>query len=234
MRSISLHLYHSGVTDNSIHYGVAIALSGRAHKSLQDWEPIPPCLAMIRLKGTIYNVSLIAVYAPILDSDDLVKDAFYNELQATVNKITANDMLVIAGDWNDRTGKADAQNRTSLVLANGDRRINFAFSNHLTVSNTKFQHPEHHLVPWYSNDGVTATQIDYILVRKRWASNVLDCRVYRGAETGNTHGSDHALDKTKPPIRLEANNHGYRQTRFDITTLKRQDIAECFRLDLRN
>jgi len=113
------------------------------------------------------------------------KDAFYNELQATVSRIPANDMLVIAGDWNGRTGEADAQNRTSLGpfgvgnrCANGDRLINFALNNHLIVSNTKFNHPEYHLVTWYSNDGVTTNQIDYILVRKCWASNVLDCRAY--------------------------------------------------------
>jgi len=50
-----------------------------------------------------------------------------------------------------------------MLLRNGDRLINFAFNNHLMVSNTKFQHLEHHLVTWYSNDGVTANQIDYIL-----------------------------------------------------------------------
>jgi len=72
-----------------------------------------------------------------------VKGAFYNELQATGNRIPTNDMLVIAGDWNGRTGIADEQYRTSLGpfgvgrrCTDGDRLINLAHNNHLMVLNT--------------------------------------------------------------------------------------------------
>ncbi len=32
-----------------------------------------------------------------------------------------------------------------------------------------------------------------MLVRYNWASSVIDCRAYTGAQTGSEHGSDHAM-----------------------------------------
>lgn len=97
------HLYHSGVEDNSGLYGVAIALSPVAQAALLAWEPVSHRLAMVRLKGAVINVTVISVYTPTLNATEEEKDIFYRDLQAVVDRTPSTDLLV-AGDWNTRTG----------------------------------------------------------------------------------------------------------------------------------
>ncbi|CAI9726958.1 Hypothetical predicted protein [Octopus vulgaris] len=181
------HLYHSGVTDNSGLHGVATALSPDAQAALLAWQPISHRLALVRLKGQISNVSVIAVYAPTLNADDADKMQFYADLQAAVDDVPSSDVPIVAGDWNARTGPADDTTRHILGrfalgarCDNGERLMSFKEANRLIVTNIRFQHPRHHLITWRSNDGRTANQIDYILVRSRWASSVMDSRAFRG------------------------------------------------------
>ncbi len=83
----------------------------------------------------------------------------------------AGDILVVVGDWNSHTGRAEETSRQVLGnfglgtrCASGDRLVNFATDNRLVVTNTRFQHPRRHLVIWYSNDQRRRNQIDYVLV----------------------------------------------------------------------
>ena len=197
-------LCHSGVNDNSGLHGVAFALSCRAYDSLLAWTPFSPRLAMARFKGTPTNITVIAVYAPTLNATPESVVDFYEQLQNVVNGVPRRDILIIAGDWNARVGPGDSFTRHILGkfglgqrCSNGDHLVNFADYNRLVVTNTRFQHPRKHLLTWYSNDGRTAHQLDYILIRSRWISSVEDCRSYRGAETGNRCGSDHTLVRAK-------------------------------------
>ncbi len=123
-----------------------------------DWAPLSSRPAKARLKGEIANVAILAEYAPTLDADDGVKDASCAELQAAVENVPTGDILVVAGDWNARTGPADEISRQVLgnfglvtPCANGGHLVNFATANRLVVTNTRFQHPRRHLVTLYSN-----------------------------------------------------------------------------------
>ncbi|CAE1309668.1 Craniofacial development protein 2 [Acanthosepion pharaonis] len=193
-QSLTVRTLYNGVEDNSGLYGVAIALGPVARAALLAWEPVSHRLAMVRLKGAVINITVISVYAPTLNTAEEDKDIFYRDLQAVVDRTPSIDLLVVAGDWNARTGPADESNRHVLSrfalgtrCDNGDRLVNFAVANRLVVTKTRFQHPRRHLVTWRSNDGRTSNQIDYILVRARWASSVLDSRAYRGADTSSAH-----------------------------------------------
>ncbi len=109
-------------------------------------------------------------------------------------------MLVVAGDWNARTGPVDTAARYVLgkfavgtKCTNGDRLVILASANRLVVSSTRFEHPQRHLVTWFSTDGRTRHQIDNLLVQSRWALSVIDSRAYNGAQAGSEHGSNQAM-----------------------------------------
>ncbi len=136
-------------------------------------------------------------------------------------------MLIIVGDWNARPGPVDMATRHILGkfavgtrCANCDRLVNFASANRIVVSSTRFQHPQRHLVTWFSNDGRTRNQIDHMLVRPHWASSVIDCRAYNGAQTGNEHGSDHAMVRARLRLRMKATRIPNRPAKFDTAKLK--------------
>ncbi len=97
--------------------------------------------------------TVVAAYAPTLDAAEEAKDSFYGDLQDAVDRVTAGDMLIVAGDWNARPGPVDTATRHILGkfavgtrCANGDRLVNFASANRLVVSSTRVQHPQRHLV----------------------------------------------------------------------------------------
>lgn len=107
-------------------------------------------------------------------------------------------------------------------------------TNRLTVSSTCFQHPQHHLVMWYSNDSIITNQIDHILLKARWPSSVLDCCTYYGAETGNKNGSDHIFVRAKMYLHLKVNKKMILDPRFDVAKLKCKGTKATFQLKLSN
>ena len=132
----SYDLYYSGISDNSGLYGVASALSGKARASLLEWEPISPRLARIRLRGEVFNVSILSIYADTNASSETEKDHFYGTLQTAVSKVPTSDMLIIAGDWNARAGANNATSRRYMGnfsvgdrCPNGNRMLDSAYTN---------------------------------------------------------------------------------------------------------
>ncbi len=57
----SIHLYHSGVVDNTGRHGVIIALSEAAQVALLAWVPISPHLAGARLPTKHQHGSLLVM-----------------------------------------------------------------------------------------------------------------------------------------------------------------------------
>lgn len=226
------HLFHSGPNNNSGQHGVAIAIRDKIRKSLMSWSPISPRLASIRLRGKYVNISIVAVYAPTLSSSDEVKDDFYRDLKKTLKDIPRRDLLIIAGDWNARVGPSDPTWRDVIGnfgmgnrCTNGDRLLELAREFNLVVTNTMFRHPRRHTLTWYSNDKKTRNQIDYILVSRRWRSSILDSRVYRGAETGAEHGSDHKLVCMRLMMRFASHQKTNRCIRLDCSRLKNPEVS---------
>ena len=229
-------LYYSGPPTRTGQHGVAIAMNKRARDALLAWEPISERIAVARFKGTITNMTVVAVYAPTLNSDDTVKYDFYAQLQAVMDRTPQRDLMLIAGDWNARTGPADESTRHILGkyalgqrCENGGRLVNFAALNRLVVTNTRFQHPRRQLLTWYSNDGHTANQIDYILIRSRWSTSVLDSRAYRGAEAG----SDHALVRAKIKLRLSTRRKLVPPKRINLMSLSDPQTRSVFDTTIR-
>ncbi|VDL89101.1 unnamed protein product [Schistocephalus solidus] len=157
------NLYHSGHRDFSGRHGVVISLSKQANRVPLAWEPV--------------NDWIVALYAPISAVEQREKETFYSQLQVLVERIRRRNLLIVAGDWNGRTGCGESTN--SHVIGrfglgsrceNGERPLNFAAQNQLFVTNTYFQHRNTHLLTWYFNDGHTASQIDYILVGSLYPS----------------------------------------------------------------
>jgi len=227
-------LYYSGTEARTGQHGVGIAIKDSVHKTLISWRPVSERIALARFKASPVNVTVVAVYAPTLQADTLVVDDFYKELQSVVRSVPRRDVLIVAGDWNARTGPADPD--TTHILGrfglgrrceNGERLVSFADYNRLVVTNTRFQHPRRHLLTWYSNDGHTANQIDYILVRARWSTSVLDSRAFRGAVTGNASDSDHVLVRAKIRLRLSSHLRQLKPKRFNVKALQDPQVSSA-------
>ena len=147
-------------------------------------------LLKIIIGNAVYT--FISLYAPQSGLPEPEKDRFYDQLQSTVAKIPASEMLIIVGDWNGHVGvDADAYMEAhgghgfGVRNAEGERVLEFAVANDLLIGNTLFKKRDSHLVTYSS--GNHRTQIDYILFRKRLRKSVSNVKVIPNEECVQQH-----------------------------------------------
>ncbi len=108
---------------------------------------------------------------------------------------------------------------------NGCRLIDHAVSNNMVISSTCFPHKNIHKATWISPDGLTANQIDHVLIDGRHCSNILDVRSCRGPNID----SDHYLVKVRFRARIRTKmNKKEVVKRFDIDKLKDMEIRKQY------
>ena len=111
---------YSGREDDLHHEGVAIIMKKGMEKYLMEWKPVNSKITQARLKGRLVetskqqdyssmikrqtNLSIIQCYAPSNDSNDRDKEAFYEQLQATLENVHCRDLLLLMGDLNTKVG----------------------------------------------------------------------------------------------------------------------------------
>ncbi|XP_037870090.1 LINE-1 retrotransposable element ORF2 protein [Bombyx mori] len=174
----------------------------------------------MKLKASPVNLNLIQVYAPTSTAPPEVLENFYRELQIVIAKVPNRELLVIMGDFNSKIGANsnlynNCVGKFGLGLRNerGERLMRFANENGLTVANSLFQHHPRRLYTWTSPGGKHRNQIDYILIRSRWRTSVLNAHTLHGA----CCGSDHELLVAKIRLKLKAARSPRAQRRIEVT-----------------
>ncbi len=80
----------------------------------------------------------------------------------------------------------------------GDRLAEFCCANNLTIMNTCFDHHKRNLYTWKSPGDRYRNQIDYIIMKRRWKSSVMDAKTYPGADCETDHILLAAKMRVKP------------------------------------
>jgi len=80
----------------------------------------------VRLSGRPWNLTLIQVYAPTNQAEDQEKENFYTCLQQVHQQIPKQDIVLLSGDFNAKTGKGAPIGKHALRSQNdnGERKIN--------------------------------------------------------------------------------------------------------------
>lgn len=147
-------------------------------------------LLRLVLGKTVYT--FISVYAPQSGLSLTAKEQFYDQLQNTVSKIPASEMLFPIGDWNGHVGTESGAYREAhgghgygVRNTEGERILEFAIANELLVGNTLFKKRDSHLITYSSGDH--RTQIDYILFRRCIRGTVSNVKVIPAEECVQQH-----------------------------------------------
>ena len=139
------------------------------------------------------------------------------------------------GDWNAKVGKdaygnwqgscgpscSDDTNETGL------RPLEFDTFNDLVLANTFGHHKAFRRWTWHSPNGQHHNQIDYILMRKHFRSevNIARTRSFPGADIG----SDHDLLMMTFRLRLKKiSKPRHTRLKFDLEKLKDPNVLETF------
>ncbi|VDP30499.1 unnamed protein product [Schistosoma margrebowiei] len=115
-------LYSGHEEENAPHtQGFALMLSKVARNALVGWEShgsrIIKASFETKKEGILMNI--IQCYAPTNDSNDDIKDQFYDRLQSTIENCLRKDLTILMGDLNakvgiDNTGYEDIMRRHGL------------------------------------------------------------------------------------------------------------------------
>ena len=228
---------HSGREE--LHYqGVGIIMHKNSAKSLIGWKPVNERIITARFQTKHAKVTVVQVYAPTETSPVEEKDAFYEQLQTTLDDVSSYDVKLLLGDFNAKIGPDRSGSETVIgphgsaqnTNDNGERMTMMCSANGLYVGNTLFKHKRIHKMTWTSPDGNTQNEIDYVCVNRRWRSSLLDVRAYRGADVG----SDHNLVTAKIRIKLTRVKRSQATRPFALPALKDPEIADCYRIEVSN
>ena len=237
MTSNGRTVLYSGQTEHH-QSGVGLILSKEAARCLIGWEPVSDRILTARFQSCHTKTTVIQVYAPTEDSAEADKDAFYNQLQDTFNRIPDHDVKILMGDLNakidgDRTGMelvVGPHGSAQKTNNNGERLLLFCSVNSLAVANTFFAHKDIHKKTWRSPDGKTNNEIDYLCISQRWKTSIKDVKACRGADVG----SDHHLVRAMLQLRLKRLKKSEKVQPFATTKLKDPETVKAYQLQLHN
>ncbi|VDP20395.1 unnamed protein product [Schistosoma margrebowiei] len=184
-------------------------------------------------------MNIIQCYAPTNDSNDDIKDQFYERLQSVIEKCPRKDLTILIGDLNakvgiDNTGYEDIMGRhgQGQRKENGERFANLCAFNKLVIGGTIFPHRRIHKATWISPDHTTKNQIDHTGINKKFRRTMEDVRTRRGADAA----SDHHLVVANLKLKLKK-NWTTGQTalqRFITTFLRDTNKINEFKISLNN
>lgn len=216
-------LFYSGHAKDHV-FGTGFMVSRKWRQNVIEFKPVDERMCVLRIKGSIFNISIICVHAPTEEKEDEIKEQFYDKLDLQFDGLPKADMKIVVGDFNAKIGREAGYFPTIGKYSlhdssnnNGSRTVEFAASHGLVVKSTWFQHKNIHKATWISPDGVTRNQIDHVLIEGRHFSSILDVRSFRGADCD----SDHMLvvGKLRTRISNEKKIRGERKRKWDVEKL---------------
>ena len=111
----------------------------------------------VHFQGKPFNITVIQVYAPISNIEEVEVEQFYEDLQDIPELIPKKHVLIIIGDWNTKVGSQELPGVTDkfgLGVRNkaGQRLTEFCQENTLVIANTLFQQHKRRFHTWISPD----------------------------------------------------------------------------------
>ena len=172
--------------------GVSILLAQEWMEKVYDICSIPDRLMMIKLAIENNIIAVLPCYAPQVGLDNTIKDAFYDLLNSTVNKMSAAETLMISGDFNGHVGPMvdgyeGVHGGHGYGLRNTEREpiLEFVVVHDLVLENTYFHKKDNHLIIYYLRGN--SSQIDHTPVRKSNFKQICNMKNFPGEQVGTQH-----------------------------------------------
>lgn len=200
-------LYHSGKKGEHM-AGVSILVRANVGISFTSVSE-RLCMFSLALIKPKRRITMTCAYVPTLPNsitNPEVKESFYTQLEFFIKSVSHRTMLIIAGDFNTKTGTGYWLFRTNMRIfakgrlnSNGRELLELTSRNDLLLTNTVFYHRLSHITTWESpnrnltyKDGAVRrnpfrNQIDYILTRCKDRQLVTNARLHAGTTTYSDH-----------------------------------------------
>ncbi|XP_056647266.1 craniofacial development protein 2-like [Diorhabda sublineata] len=141
-------LFYSGVDKNlRAPGGVGLLVNKKFEKDIKEVQYISHSIIQITVELANERTHLLSIYAPDVSKLKEEREAFFDALQAMLDKIPSKDKVFIMGDFNSRIGNTVIPGimhsfNEGAVNDNGDILIDVCALNELRINNTYFDHKE--------------------------------------------------------------------------------------------
>ena len=210
--------------------GVGLLINKAAEEALEEVKCYNERIIVANFGGNP-STTVIVHYAPVEESEES-KD-HYNKLADVINSIPKHNLLIAMGDYNAHIGKEDGLfTHHESTNTNGQMLLDLAAETNLVITNTKFQKKKGKLWTYLSDMNGIKSQVDYILVNKKWINSVKDVEAYNSYAS---LGSDHRVVTARIKLSLRVCKTPKRKTVYDWERLKNDtDLQECYTVTVRN
>ena len=157
----------------------------------------------------------------------------YETLTNIVNDIPKHHVIIECGDFNAHLG-TDAVRHTfhEQTNSNGKLLLEHASECSMHITNTMFEKKKGKLWTYVSDMSGTKSQIDYILINKKWKNSVHDCEAYNSF---SSMGSDHRLVTAKIRLSLRTSKSPALKKKYDWSVLRNTThLQELYTITVRN
>ncbi|XP_033118973.1 craniofacial development protein 2-like [Anneissia japonica] len=158
----------------------------------------------MKLHTNLGVVSLINIYAPTIQASTEEIDVFYTQLDQAVTKIPKSKQLFILGDFNARVGKDVLSWSPHIgcfgvgkLNSNGRRLLEFTALHNLCI-NTFYGISFRRRVSWCHPRSKDWHQLNHIVTRRSFLSNVSLTRSFHSADCDTDHAPLCSIVKLKP------------------------------------
>jgi hypothetical protein len=191
-------IINSGSKENN--YGTGFMVSKGIIQNLICYKTENERICTVRMRGRFFNTTFISIHAPTQETEEDIKDQFYERLERTYDEIPRNDIKIILGDFNAKIGKEvmyrpaiGTHSRHETSNENGRRVVDFTLWKNMCISSIYFPQINIHKETRISPNGGTRNQTDHVIIDTRHAKDIIDaktCREQTATQITFWHESD--------------------------------------------
>ena len=156
--------------------GVGILVDSHSEKSLAEIKPINNRIMVAVFNGNP-NTTVVVNYAPVERSEEA--EEHYKMLSNVINSIPKRHVIIECGDFNAHLGRDNFKYAFhEKTNSNGSLLLEHATESDLHITNTLFKKKKSRQWTFISDMNGAKSQIDYILVNKKWKNSVHNTEAY--------------------------------------------------------
>ena len=233
-----VHLITSSAWRNSVQAstgGVGFMLTKNAYNAISLIKTYGKRILLVSFDGNP-RLTMVSVYSPTECSSKEEAEEFHDNLRVAIKDVPAHHLLMVVGDLNAHLSKLNEEDTGwywhKVSNRNGGLLRDTILEGQLEATNHRFQKKPGKLWTHLSDGTLTKSQIDYILVRKKWRSSVKNTEA---CNSFNSLGSDHRVVLSSVKLSLRKSKRPPQVARYNYDPLKTdEDLQSRYAVEVRN
>ena len=197
--------------------------------ALAEIKPQNDRILQANFSGNPYT-TIVVNYAPVEGSE--LAGSHYEKLNSVINDIPKHNMIIELGDFNAHLGKEHVRHMYhEHSNSNGNLLHDHALECGLIITNTMYEKRRGKLWTFISDMSGAKSQIDFILVNKKWKNSVKNTEAY---SSFSSMGSDHRLLTSRVKLSLRTTKSIPRKKTYDWNTLRNSELQNLYTVTVKN